>query len=107
MKNLKNERGIGLVPFILVFVTILVIAGIVVGVVIINKNLNKQPITASEFKDIMEDKYNLAREILRKYNQEHLLMFYDELNDNQKEKLLNQILSIDFNRFYCYTKEKK
>lgn len=56
MKNLKNERGIGLVPFILVFVTILVIAGIVVGVVIINKNLNKQPITASEFKDIMEDK---------------------------------------------------
>ena len=44
----------------------------------------------------MEDKYNLAKEILSKYNQEHLLMFYDELDDNQKEKLLNQILSIDF-----------
>ena len=44
----------------------------------------------------MEDKYNLAREILSKYGQEHLLMFYDELDDDQKEKLLNQILSIDF-----------
>ena len=44
----------------------------------------------------MEDKYNLAKEILIKYNQEHLLMFYDELDDSQKEKLLKQILSIDF-----------
>ena len=56
MKNLKNERGIGLVPFILVFVAILVIAGIIVGVVVINKNLNKQTITVSEFKDMLEDK---------------------------------------------------
>ena len=56
MKKLKNERGIGLVPFILIFVGILVVAGIIVGVVIINKNLNKQPITAGDFKDIMEDK---------------------------------------------------
>lgn len=56
MKNLKNEKGIGLVPFILIFVAILVIAGIVVGVVIINKNLNKQPISAGDFKEIMEDK---------------------------------------------------
>ena len=53
---MKNEKGIGLLPFILAFVAILVIAGIVVGVVIINKNLNKQPITVSEFKEIMEDK---------------------------------------------------
>jgi len=44
----------------------------------------------------MEDKYNLAKEILSKYNQEHLLMFYDELDDSEKETLLNQILNIDF-----------
>ena len=56
MKKLKNEKGIGLVPFILIFVAILVVAGIIVGVVIINKNLNKQPITVSEFKDILEEK---------------------------------------------------
>ena len=40
---------------------------------------------------------NEAIEKLKKYNQEHLLMFYDELDDSQKQKLLNQILSIDFN----------
>ena len=56
MKKLKNDKGIGLVPFILIFVGILVIAGIIVGVVILNKHLNKQPITVSEFKNIMEDK---------------------------------------------------
>ena len=56
MKNLKNEKGVGLVTFIIIFVAILVIAGISVGVVIINKNLNKEPISAKEFKDIMEDK---------------------------------------------------
>lgn len=56
MKNLKNNKGIGLVPFILIFVAILVIAGIIVGAVIINKNLNKEPISAKDFKDIMEEK---------------------------------------------------
>jgi len=56
MKKLKNEKGIGLVPFILVFVAILVIAGITVGVVVITKNLNKEPISAGDFKNIMEDK---------------------------------------------------
>ena len=52
MKNLKNNKGIGLVPFILIFVAILVIAGIVVGVIVINKNMNKEPIAVSEFKEI-------------------------------------------------------
>ena len=56
MKNFKSERGIGLMPFILAFVSVLVIAGVIVGAVIINKNLNKQPITSGDFKDIMEDK---------------------------------------------------
>ena len=56
MKKIKSEKGIGLVTFILIFVAILVIAGVIVGVVIINKNLNKEPITISEFKDMMKDK---------------------------------------------------
>lgn len=56
MMKLKDERGIGLVAFILIFVAILVIAGIIVGVVIITKNLNKEPITAHDFKDKMEYK---------------------------------------------------
>ena len=56
MKNFKSERGIGLMPFIWAFIAVLVIAGIVVGVVIINKNLNKESISANDFKNIMEDK---------------------------------------------------
>jgi UDP-N-acetylglucosamine/UDP-N-acetylgalactosamine diphosphorylase len=33
---------------------------------------------------------------LKKYGQEHLLRFYDELTDNEKDHLVNQINSIDF-----------
>ena len=35
-------------------------------------------------------------DMLKKYNQEHLLKFYDELNDEEKNHLLSQIKSIDF-----------
>lgn len=44
----------------------------------------------------MIDKLSKVKEILSKYNQEHLLYFYDELSDDQKETLLNQLLNIDF-----------
>ena len=37
-----------------------------------------------------------AKNILKKYNQEQLLYFYDELYNNEKKALLNQILEIDF-----------
>ena len=37
-----------------------------------------------------------AKNILKKYNQEHLLYFNDKLYNNEKEILLNQILKIDF-----------
>ena len=52
---------------------------------------------------IIEGNYNSnkltkAKEILHHYNQEHLLNFYDELSEEQKELLLNQILGIDFNK---------
>lgn len=36
------------------------------------------------------------RERLKKYNQEHLLRYYDELDDDNKDILLNQISKIDF-----------
>ena len=44
----------------------------------------------------MYDKLNQAKEILKKYNQEHLLYFYDELSEEEKNILINQILNIDF-----------
>ena len=44
----------------------------------------------------MYKKLEQVKEILSTYNQEHLIYFYDELNDNQKEKLLDQIIKIDF-----------
>ena len=44
----------------------------------------------------MIDKLSRVKEILKKYNQEHLLYFYSELSDSEKEILLNQILNIDF-----------
>ena len=42
------------------------------------------------------DKYNKILEILNKYGQTQLLKFYDELNENEKLKLLSDIESIDF-----------
>lgn len=55
----------------------------------------------------MDDKLNTVREILKKYNQEHLLQFYSELTENQKSDLLNQILDIDFEQIlHLYEKSK-
>ena len=44
----------------------------------------------------MNSKLKAVTEILKKYDQEHLLAFYDELDDEKKEFLLDQILGIDF-----------
>lgn len=46
------------------------------------------------------DNFLKAKEILKEYNQEHLLAFYDELDDNQKEFLVEQILRIDFKQIF-------
>lgn len=56
MKNFKNNKGIGLIPFILIFVGVLVIAGISVGGIIVNKKLNKEPLSAKAFQEKMEYK---------------------------------------------------
>ena len=44
----------------------------------------------------MNPKYEKAKQILGKYNQQHVLKFYDNLNNLKKEELLKQICSIDF-----------
>ena len=46
------------------------------------------------------NKLQKAKEILKEYNQEHLLMFYDELNNEERELLLNQICDIDFKQVF-------
>ena len=46
----------------------------------------------------MEENLLKVKEILKKYNQEHLLEFYNELNNEEKETLVNQILTIDFDQ---------
>lgn len=41
--------------------------------------------------------YEECAEILKEFNQEHLLNFYNELSEEGKNNLLNQISNIDFN----------
>ena len=56
----------------------------------------------------MEEKLKEIKQILAENAQEHLLTFYDELNDENKELLLNQIQNIDFklmNKLYQSTKK--
>lgn len=56
----------------------------------------------------MDDKIKIAKDILKKYNQEHLLYFYDELSEEEKNILINQILNIDFEKIInLYLNSKK
>ncbi len=55
----------------------------------------------------MSDKLTKAKEILKKYHQEHLLYFYDEISENEKEVLLNQIIKIDFDEILNLYKNSK
>ena len=43
-----------------------------------------------------ESMFLKAKDILKTYNQEHLLCLYDELSDDEKNLLVNQILKINF-----------
>ena len=56
----------------------------------------------------MDERLENIKKTLKEHNQEHLLLKYDELNDEQKEELLNQIESIDFDLMErLYEKAKK
>lgn len=48
----------------------------------------------------MVQNYEKAKSILSKYHQEHLLNFYDELNNEEKEFLINQICNINFQQIF-------
>lgn len=48
----------------------------------------------------MMDKLTKVKQILKEYKQENLLYFYNELSDEEKEILLNQILTIDFENIF-------
>jgi len=44
----------------------------------------------------MEKELEDIKKVLKKYGQEHLLLRYNEMNDEEKEELLEQIKTIDF-----------
>lgn len=48
----------------------------------------------------MIQNYEKAKDVLEKYHQEHLLNFYDELNNEEKAFLINQICHIDFEQIF-------
>lgn len=54
--------------------------------------------------------YEKAREILKKYSQEHLLSHYERIEEEKKEVLIEQILRIDFeqiNNLYQLAKDSE
>ena len=58
------------------------------------------------FMDI-ETELKKVKKVLKRYNQEHLLQFYDELSSDEKKALLQQISSIPFDVIlYLYEKSK-
>lgn len=57
----------------------------------------------------MKGKLEKAKEKLTRYNQEHILTWYDEIDESKKELLLDKVLNIDFeliNKIYS-NKDKK
>lgn len=57
----------------------------------------------------MEAKLEMAKQVLQKYGQEHILNFFNELSKEKQNELLNQILTMDFKeleKLYESTKTK-
>ena len=46
----------------------------------------------------MKEKLEAAKAVLKKYGQEQLLSNYEKLSEESKSKLLDEILTVDFNR---------
>lgn len=44
----------------------------------------------------MNDRLTKLKEKLKKYEQEHLLMYYEKMGEDEKKELLNKIEAIDF-----------
>ena len=45
----------------------------------------------------MKEKLEAAKAVLKKYGQEQLLSNYEKLSEESKSKLLDEILTVDFN----------
>lgn len=55
----------------------------------------------------LETELKYVKNILEKYNQSHLLKFYDDITNDQKQSLLKQILTINFDEIiHLYEKSK-
>ena len=57
----------------------------------------------------MIDSYNKAKEVLKRYNQNHIINFIDTADLEVKDKLIKQVLNIDFEELkelYKKTSEK-
>lgn len=55
----------------------------------------------------IKEKYIKAKMVVDKHNQQHLLAFYDELQLNAQEELLDEILNIDFELIEALYKDSK
>jgi len=55
----------------------------------------------------MDKKRKMALEILETYHQEHVLKFYNELSNSEREMLLDQILSMDFEKIFALYEASK
>ena len=59
-------------------------------------------------KMLYYDKFTMAKETLEKYGQEHLLDFYEQITDKQKENLIDEILNLNFEEILeLYENSKK
>ena len=58
----------------------------------------------------MEDKLTQAKQLLKKYDQEHIIEFFPKLSEEQQLNLADQIIGIDFeelNKLYNLTIKKE
>ena len=80
--------------------------------IITTENLEEDVKIESHLRPQLLDDYigqEKAKEILKKYNQEHILNGYDNLDENKKQVLLNQIFDTDFElikSLYANTKKQ-
>ena len=44
------------------------------------------------------EKFREIEAMLKKYNQEHILKFYDDLEESEKTRFINQIQSVNFEK---------
>lgn len=103
----KNEKGISLVILILIIVLILVVGGVIIGVVIMNKNKNKEPITPEQFKSTMEDMGYLVKDVKEQFkNYDYVKAGYISMDKEYKYQIEFYELDTEKNAIYFYNINK-